>query len=105
MDKEKLKKLVADLEAILPRLNEAIAGMGNTEVGEPVHANGYRRDDNLTIEDVQAVGMKMVAARRGEWLKKLLDEVFDAGRISQLPRENWEEFIDTVETELREAGK
>lgn len=79
----------------------------STAPAEPVvvPGNGYRHDPSLVLTDVQAAAMPLIENNKREWVAKLLNDVFDCRKISNLRRDQWEEFIDTCETELKEGGK
>lgn len=65
----------------------------------------YRHDSNLTIAEVWAASARLAAAVEGDWVKRLLSEVFDVRKVDDLPRHKWEEFYDTCVAELREVTR
>ena len=59
----------------------------------------YRHDPTLVITDVQDAGMALIKAGKRWRLEELLEDMFSATRISDLKRDQWEEFIDSCNAE------
>lgn len=118
MTEQKLRLLREHIVSIGEIVNDLIDGTDEPQPVEPVaetttlsldpapaSANGNRHDPTLILTDVQDAGMALVKVDKKEWVSKLLADVFDASRISDLRRDQWEEFIDNCNAELREGGK